>query len=134
MNQGSVIAIAPPIPGTENLLAPIIYVAWRRFGSGTTPSAIMMAESLNGGNTFTSAFAAYTFPVACNTTPTGTGCPFDQGLTGTTFRTNAYPTMAADTTGRMYLAWSQRQANGDARIMMQVGLVGIPLPPPGSGR
>ena len=130
VNQGSVIAIAPPIPGTENLLAPIIYVAWRRFGSGTTPSAIMMAESLNGGNTFTSAFAAYTFPVACNTTPTGTGCPFDQGLTGTTFRTNAYPTMAADTTGRMYLAWSQRQANGDARIMMQVGLVGIPLPPP----
>ncbi len=38
--------------------------------------------------------------------------------------------MAADTTGRVYLAWSQRQANGDARIMLQVGLVGIPLPPP----
>jgi hypothetical protein len=130
VNQGSVIAVAPPIPGTERLLPPVVYVAWRRFGSGRTPSAIMMAESLNGGASFTPAFAAYTFPLSCNTTPTGAGCPFDQGITGTSFRTNAYPTMAADTTGRMYLAWSQRQANGDARIVMQVGLVGIPIPPP----
>ncbi|MBZ5630484.1 MAG: putative Ig domain-containing protein [Acidobacteriia bacterium] len=130
VNQGSVIAIAPPIPGLESLLPPIIYVAWRRFGSGSTPGAIMMAESLNGGANFTPAFAAHTFPLSCNTTPTGAGCPFDQGITGTSFRSNAYPTMAADTTGRMYLAWTQRQANGDARIMMQVGLVGIPLPPP----
>jgi len=107
-----------------------VYVAWRQFGSGKTPSAIMMAESLNGGASFTPAFAAHTFPLSCNTTPTGAGCPFDQGITGTSFRTNAYPTMAADTTGRMYLAWSQRQANGDARIMMQLGLVGIPIPSP----
>jgi len=130
VNQGSVIAVAPPIPGTENLLPPIVYVAWRQFGSAKTPSAIMMAESLNGGASFTPAFAAHTFPLSCNTTPTGTGCPFDQGITGTSFRTNAYPALAADTTGRMYLAWSQRQANGDGRIMLQVGLVGIPLPPP----
>ena len=129
VNQGSVIVVAPPIPGTESL-PPLVYVAWRQFGSGNTPSAIMMAESLNGGASFTPAFAAHTFPVSCNTTPTGAGCPFDQGITGTSFRTNAYPAMAADTTGRMYLAWSQRQANGDARIMMQVGLVGIPIPSP----
>ncbi len=129
VNQGSVIVVAPPIPGTESLPS-LVYVAWRQFGSGNTPSAIMMAESLNGGASFTPAFAAHTFPVSCNTTPTGAGCPFDQGITGTSFRTNAYPTMAADTTGRMYLAWTQRQANGDARIMMQVGLVGIPIPSP----
>ena len=130
VNQGSTIAVAPPIPGTEKLLPPLVYVAWRRFGSGNVPSAIMMAESLDGGASFTPAFAAHTFPLSCNATPTGTGCPFDQGITSTSFRTNTYPALTADTTGRMYLAWSQRQANGDARIMMQVGLVGIPLPPP----
>jgi hypothetical protein len=130
VNQGSVIAVAPPIPGTESLLPPVVYVAWRRFGSGRTPGAIMMAESFNGGASFTPAFVSYTFPLACNTNPTGTGCPFDQGITQTSFRTNAYPALAADTTARMYLAWSQRQANGDARIVVQVGVVGIPFPPP----
>ncbi len=44
VNQGSVIAVAPPIPGTESLLPPLVYVAWRRFGRGNTPGAIMMAE------------------------------------------------------------------------------------------
>lgn len=129
VNQGSTIAVAPPIPGTESL-PPLVYVAWRRFGSGNTPGAIMMAESFNGGASFTPPFPAHIFPLACNTNPTGAACPFDQGITGTSFRTNAYPALAADTTGRMYLAWSQRQANGDARIVMQVGLVGIPFPPP----
>jgi len=60
------------------------------FGSGNTPGAIMMAESLNGGASFTPAFAAHTFPLSCNTTPTGAGCQFDQGITNTSFRTNAY--------------------------------------------
>ncbi|MFZ3211258.1 MAG: putative Ig domain-containing protein [Terriglobales bacterium] len=129
VNQGSVVVVAPPIPGTESVLPPIIYVAWRQFGSGSTPSAIMMAVSINGGVSFVKAFAAHTFPLSCNTTPTGTGCPFDQGITDTSFRTNAYPALAADTTARTYLAWTQRQADGDARIVLQVGLLGVSPPP-----
>lgn len=33
---------------------------------------------------------------------------FDQGSSSVSFRTNAYPTMAVDGTGRAYLAWAQR--------------------------
>ncbi len=33
---------------------------------------------------------------------------FDLGTTGFNFRTNAYPTMTADGTGRVYMAWTQR--------------------------
>ena len=34
--------------------------------------------------------------------------PLDQGTTDTSFRTNAFPTMAFDGAGRVYLAWSAR--------------------------
>ncbi len=33
---------------------------------------------------------------------------FDLGTTGFNFRTNAYPTMTVDHTGRLYVAWTQR--------------------------
>ena len=38
---------------------------------------------------------------------------FDLGTTGFNFRTNAYPTMAADGTGRIYIAWTQRGFGAD---------------------
>jgi hypothetical protein len=46
--------------------------------------------------------------------------PFDEGTTSTSFRTNAYPTMAIDGTGRVYIAYSARNTvpSGDARIVL----------------
>ena len=40
---------------------------------------------------------------------------FDLGTTGFNFRTNAYPTMATDGTGRIYMAWTQRGFVADSR-------------------
>jgi len=124
LNQGAVITVAPMYDedndGDSDPEDAIVYVAWRKFGSGSTPSALMIAKSTNGGESFSSPVAAVTFPVSCNTTPTGAGCIFDQGTSGSTFRTTAYPALTVDDTGRVYLAWSQRQASGDARIMMTV--------------
>ena len=122
LNQGAIIAVAPTYDedndGDSDPEDAIVYVAWRKFGSGNTASALMVAKSTNGGESFSSPVAAVTFPVSCNTTPTGPGCIFDQGTSGSTFRTTAYPALTVDDTGRVYLAWSQRQASGDARIMM----------------
>ena len=48
--------------------------------------------------------------------------PFDQGTTDVSFRTNAYPSIAVDGAGDIYVAWSERgffsnnAAGGDARI------------------
>ena len=121
-NQGSAIAIDPN-NGT-------VYVAWRRFYNNTTgqvqPDAILIRKSTDGGNTFSRAVAVVTFPASCAPAPTGDptqpGCPFDQfSAPGNgTFRTSDYPTLAVDGSGRVYLAWSQRQQTQDARIMMKV--------------
>ncbi|HVS88720.1 MAG TPA: kelch repeat-containing protein [Candidatus Acidoferrum sp.] len=58
-------------------------------------------------------------PVNGATTVVGGG-PFDQGTSNVSFRFNAYPTLALDGTGRIYLAWSERGIGpgGDARIML----------------
>jgi len=45
---------------------------------------------------------------------------FEQGTSVATFRTNAFPSLAVDGSGRLYLAWSQRGVgpSGDARIVV----------------
>ena len=117
VNQGTIIVVDP---SSANNAAATIYVAWRRFATSSQPDAIMIAKSTDGGNSFSKAVQAVTFPTACSTTtPPPAGCAFDQGTTAASFRTSAYPALAVDDTGRAYLAWSQRQASGDARIMMQ---------------
>jgi putative Ig domain-containing protein len=128
LNQGSIVVVAPTY--VQNLANPsdsddaIVYVAWRRFNTGEKSDALMIAKSSNGGETFAQAVAAANFPSSCGTSPQGIGCAFDQAETATEFRSNAYPGMTADDLGRVYLAWSQRQASGDARIMMQVSADG----------
>jgi len=123
VNQGTIIVVDP---SSANNSAATIYVAWRRFATSSQPDALMMAKSTDGGNTFTKAVQAVTFPVACSTTaPASTGCAFDQGTTAASFRTSAFPAFTVDDTGRVYLAWSQRQPSGDARIMMQVSADGL---------
>ncbi|MEO8681824.1 MAG: putative Ig domain-containing protein, partial [Vicinamibacterales bacterium] len=105
INQGSVAAI-DSATGT-------IYVAWREFMSALQPDAILITKSTDGGDTFST-------PVKIATIH-----PFDQGSSATSFRTNAYPTMTVDGSGRVYVAWSERGIGplvngqgGDARIVI----------------
>jgi Putative Ig domain len=117
INQGTIIVVDP---SSANNAAATIYVAWRRFATSSQPDALMIAKSTDGGNTWSKAIEAVTFLTSCSTAnPPAAGCPFDQGTSATTFRTSAYPALTVDDTGRVYLAWSQRQASADARIMMQ---------------
>jgi hypothetical protein len=124
INQGSVIVVDPSSAGNS---AATVYVAWRRFADSFHRGGIAIAKSTNGGATFGSPVDVVTFPSSCLATPTGAGCPIDQGLSlgGGSFRTNTYPTMAVDDSGRVYVSWSQRQSNGDARIMMSVSANGV---------
>ncbi len=85
-NQGPTFAI-DPINGT-------VYLAWRQFA--TSAGAVWVAKSTNGG-------ASFSAPVkVANITA------FDQATSETAFRTNAYPTLATDANGRVYIAWSDR--------------------------
>jgi hypothetical protein len=130
INQGSVSVVDPSSAGNA---AATVYVAWRRFADSSHRGGIAIAKSTNGGATFGNPVDVVAFPSSCLATPTGAGCPIDQGLSidGGSFRTNTYPTMAVDDSGRVYVSWSQRQSNGDARIMMSVSANGVNWP--GSG-
>jgi hypothetical protein len=126
VNQGTIIVVDP---STASSNAATIYVAWRRFATSSQPDAIEIVKSTDGGNTFSKSFDAVLFPTSCSTTlppnPPPAGCPFDQGTTAASFRTEAFPALTVDNTGRVYVAWSQRQASGDARIMMNVSADGM---------
>jgi hypothetical protein len=91
-----------------------IYVAWRQFETWDWIHAIKIVKSIDGGRTFSRPVPIWGF------------FPFDQGTTGTSFRTNSYPCIAVDHTGRVYAAWSARgyapgnhhPFKGDARIVV----------------
>jgi YVTN family beta-propeller protein len=116
INQGAVITISP--------VTGIVYVGWRQFhyqaGSVNQPDAIAGTASIDGGQTFAPPIHVSTFT------------PFDEGTTNTSFRTNAYPTAAVDGTGRIYVAYSARNAvpSGDARIVLTTSLGGLTWTPP----
>jgi hypothetical protein len=124
-HQGTVIAIDPSVPPSQPAT---VYVAWRRFASVNDPGdppAIFLAKSADGGAHWGTPFAVVVFPNSCiptvlNPNPTGVGCPFDQVFTNATFRSNGYPALTVDSFGRVYVAWSQRDANGDGKIMMGI--------------
>ncbi len=106
-SQGSTIAVNP-ITGA-------VYVAWRQFGTpGGAPDAILIAQSTNAGKSFSAPVQISKFT------------PFDQGTSGTTFRTNAYPALTTDMFGFVYVAFSARgvSASGDARIVAAGSLDG----------
>ncbi|MGH9511156.1 MAG: putative Ig domain-containing protein [Terriglobales bacterium] len=111
-SQGSAIAINP-INGK-------VYVAWRQFKSTGAPDAIMIAQSANAGKTFGTPVQISTFT------------PFDQGTSETSFRTNAYPSIAVDGFGIAYVAFSARGVGpaGDARIVVTGSLDGTHWIPP----
>jgi Putative Ig domain/Galactose oxidase, central domain len=98
-SQGSAIAV--------NAIDGNVYVVWRQFASTGIPDAIMAAESRNAGRTFSAPVSVSKFQ------------PFDQGTTGTSFRTNAYPSITTDAFGFVYVAFAARGlvASGDARVV-----------------
>ncbi len=122
VNQGTIIVVDP---SSGNNGASTIYVAWRRFLTSAQPDGMMIAKSTDGGQTFSKALAAVSFPSNCSANTGVAGCPFDQLESASEFRTNAFPSLAVDDAGRVYMAWAQRQANGDARITMQVSADGL---------
>jgi streptogramin lyase len=118
ISQGATIQIDPETG--------IVYVAWRVIhNTPTANDGIAIAASLTGGQSFLPAITLVSLPPFNASSPTAHAF-FDQGTTGYSFRTTAYPAMAvADSgipliPGPLYLAWSQRGEgpNGEARIMM----------------
>ena len=97
-----------------------VYVSWRRFKYSTQDDAVMVVKSINGGATFSKPLRV-----------SGVN-PFDQGTSGTSFRSNGFQTMAVDATGRVYLAWPGRgyatvrsdPATGDSRIVVSTSTTG----------
>ncbi|HWP99995.1 MAG TPA: hypothetical protein VNK92_05960 [Vicinamibacterales bacterium] len=87
VGQGGTIAVDPR-NGTT-------YVAWRQFRTDKDPTAdqILFTKSLDGKS----------FPKAVAVAPLSGFSFFDQPTTAGTFRTNAFPTMAVDHTGRLHL-------------------------------
>jgi hypothetical protein len=115
--QGATIAI-DPVTGA-------VYVAFRRFLHPSQTNAIVIMKSTDSGQTFSAPI------VIANITP------FDQPATdaggdgvsdpsGTSFRTNGYPTMTVDKDRIVYVAWTERGRGpvGEARIVMATSLGG----------
>ena len=112
LSQGATLAIHPQTGALQ--------FAWRQFRDGVSPDAIVAVRSNDAGGTFTS-------PQVVSLVNR-----FDQGSTDTSFRTNGFPTLAMDGTGRSYLAWSTRglgtaqpdATNGDARVVISTSTAG----------
>ena len=124
LNQGVTIAVDP---GTGN-----VYVAWRTVAAASTPDGITVAKSTDGGQTFAQGVPAVTLPLFNSSSPSSNPSFFDESTLSTAaggpeMRTTAFPSMAIDGCGQLYLAWSQRvpQSMGDARIMMSTSLDGV---------
>jgi hypothetical protein len=111
-SQGSAIAV--------NALNGNVYVTWRQFKSTGVPDAIMVAQSTNAGRSFSAPVRISTFT------------PFDQGTTGTSIRTNAYPSITTDMFGFVYVAFSAKGlvASGDARVVVAGSIDGTHWTPP----
>jgi hypothetical protein len=117
VNQGSTIAIDPR-NGT-------VYVAWRTFGKKNERDTIQISRIQTGGNEekdneVEDPVTIQSLPRFDSTNPAGPAF-FDQGMTGTSIRTNSLPTIAVDGNGRVYVAWSQRGVGpgGDARVVLK---------------
>src|SRR5207245_10446961 len=73
-----------------------VFVAWRRVADLTHFDGIHVVKSTDGGKTFGPPIQVRSF------------VPFDQKSSKISFRTVAYPTMAIDGAGRLYIAWSSQ--------------------------
>ena len=111
LSQGATLAI-DPVSGA-------LQIAWRQFNDGALPDAIVTVRSTNGGTSFPAP------------TVVSTLSPFEQRtVENRTFRTNAFPGLAIDGTGRAYLAWSARgfapdRPSRDGRIVVSTSTNGV---------
>jgi YVTN family beta-propeller protein len=130
LSQGASMAI-DPATGT-------LFVAWRQFADATGGNAVLIAKSKDVKPIAKASAApaplSFSLPVTLSMIN-----PFDQGSTPSTFRTNAYPTIAIDGIGRVYVAWSERgwgpygpnpPSNqdvppGDARVVLMTSKDGV---------
>jgi hypothetical protein len=109
-NQGATLAIDPKNGN--------VYVVWRVFQGGGYPDEIAGVALQYGTSNFTPILQ---MPIS----------PFDQGTSGVSFRTNAYPSISVDNSEHLYIAWSQRGSTtdmatqGDARIQL-LTMTGVP--------
>jgi hypothetical protein len=150
VNQGATMAVNPPTGD--------VYIAWRRFANPTDTTStdgIVVARYNRTSRAIqppglvrklpTERFADILDKIdekrKAKTAPTSTADDdiesFDQGTTdisgSISFRTNVYPTVAVDPSGRVYLAWSERgygtarpsPIDGDARIVMATSTDGV---------
>jgi hypothetical protein len=112
-NQGAAIAIDPATG--------YVYVTWTRFGPATqgnpdVPASIMVVKSTDGGQTFSTPRVVANF------------LALDQSISDFfAFRTNSYPTIAVDDTGRVYIAWSDagRGPYRETRIVVSTSTDGV---------
>jgi hypothetical protein len=118
-NQGVQIAIAPATGE--------VYLTWRAFADQKLGGdAILFSKSEDVKKLKFKDSIAFPFK------------PFDQGTSNTSFRTNSYPTIAVDGTGRIYLTWTERgwgpESSGsayptldprDARVVMTTSRDGV---------
>jgi hypothetical protein len=107
-SQGAALAINP--------LTGDLYIAWRVFASPSSKSdGIDLAVQPAG--------AGSPAVISSPATRVANFTPFDQGTTNLSFRTNAYPAIAIDGTGQVYVTWSQRGTGpqGDARLVLVSG-------------
>jgi uncharacterized repeat protein (TIGR01451 family) len=128
---GTVLPIAPPLhQGAALGVSPAsgtLHVAWRQFASGGQGRHEIQATTVSGGGR----------TIAPRVT-VATLNPFDQRLGETRFRSNAYPSIAIDGTGRVYAAWTTRGVasqrpdpiTGDARVVMATSPDGRTWTPP----
>ncbi|MCC6988045.1 MAG: exo-alpha-sialidase, partial [Acidobacteria bacterium] len=142
INQGATLAISP---STGDL-----FVAWRRFSTPTVTDldAVMVSRLRINGGSFDAPGRARGLRRSqsddvlekifehrkkrANPTVAASVQQIDQGTGPFRFRTNAYPAMAVDGTGRAYVAWSERgfatlrpdPVDGDARILVASTLDG----------
>ena len=110
VNQSASIAVAPN---------GAVYVVWRQFASSKGDiDQILIAKSVDGGNSFTKGAPL----------PISSFLPFDQGTTSKSFRTNAFPSVATDQWGRLYVALAVRGFASDqlqSRVVVMSTLDGV---------
>ena len=141
VNQGATIAIDPRNGS--------VYLAWRRFSADGTDDAIMVTRSMDQGRKWDPPGRARRIPRGrkVGLDPEMHGKKFKQPSELTelssldqptrpdpelVFRTNAYPTMTIDDTGRVYVAWAERgfglmnpdPDDGDARVLIATSTTG----------
>lgn len=120
VNQGLTLAVDP----VDNT----VWIAWRRFKTSSQPDAIVWVKSRRNDSqiSFTKSEDIPGYPGV----PAQPFQGFDQPGSASTFRTNAYPSLAVSVdrfnNRRVHVAWAQRGLGpgGDARIVLATSVDG----------